>query len=109
MMSRTTTSSDRSSRNMRHAFGLFQNRKTMWQMIRETLSGRYRMSVITTIIVVMAIIYILFPFDFIPDYIPVLGWIDDGFIFFLLLKVLNKETQRYIRHKAAERRKIADG
>lgn len=76
----------------------------MWQMIRETLGGRYRMSVITLIIVVMAIIYILFPFDFIPDYIPVLGWIDDGFIFFLLLKVLNKETQRFIRHKAAERR-----
>lgn len=73
-------------------------------MIRETLGGRYRMSVITVIIIVMAIIYILFPFDFVPDYIPVLGWIDDGFIFFLLLKVLNKETQRYIRHKAAERR-----
>jgi len=73
-------------------------------MIRETLSGRYKMSVLTTVVVVLSIAYVLFPFDALPDYIPFLGWIDDAFIFFLLVKMLQKETSRYIRFKAMERK-----
>jgi uncharacterized membrane protein YkvA (DUF1232 family) len=101
-MSRITPA--RSVKNLRHAFGLFQNRKTMWQMLRDAFKGRYRMSFLTGLVIVISLVYILFPFDVIPDFIPVLGWIDDGIIFYLLVKVLNKETQRYIRHKVMERR-----
>lgn len=101
-MSRITSA--RSARNLRHAFGLFQNRKTMWQMLRDAFKGRYRMSFITGLIIVLSLCYIVFPFDLLPDFIPFLGWIDDGIVLFLLIKVLNKETQRYIRHKVMERR-----
>jgi uncharacterized membrane protein YkvA (DUF1232 family) len=90
--------------NARHGLHLFRNRKTLWQMIREVLGGRYRMSFFTTLVVILSLAYVVFPFDLIPDYIPVLGWVDDGFVIFLLLKQLSKETQRYNRHKAAERR-----
>lgn len=85
-------------------FGLFQNRKTLWQMIREALNGRYRMSLFTTLVVILALAYIIFPFDLLPDYIPFLGWIDDGFAFFLLVKRLQRETSRYVRFKAMERK-----
>ncbi|XZF13847.1 YkvA family protein [Chitinophagaceae bacterium MMS25-I14] len=102
------TSSARSPKNLRHAFGLFQNRRTLWQMIRETLNGRYRMSMLTTVIAVISIAYVLFPFDLLPDYIPVIGWIDDGVVLFLLIRTLNKETQRYIRFKAMERKHLVD-
>jgi len=93
-----------SARNTRHFFGLFQNRKTLWQMIRETLSGRYKMSMFTTVVVILSLVYVLFPFDMLPDYIPFLGWIDDAFVFFLLVKMLQKETSRYVRFKAMERK-----
>jgi len=73
-------------------------------MIREVLKGSYRMSFVTTIVVLFSIVYIIFPFDLIPDYIPVLGWIDDGLIFYLMLRTLVKETQRYNRFKASSRR-----
>lgn len=73
-------------------------------MIRDVLNGRYKMSLFTTAVVVVSILYIVFPFDLVPDYIPVLGWIDDGVLLFFLLKRLQKETMRYIRFKAMERR-----
>lgn len=90
--------------NIRHGFHLFRNRRTLWQMIREVLSGQYRMSGLTLMITILAIAYIVFPFDLIPDFIPVLGWIDDGVVLYLLLKRLVSETQRFNRYKAMERK-----
>ena len=76
----------------------------MWQMIGDAFHGRYRMSWLTILIAIVCIAYIVFPFDLIPDYIPVVGWIDDAVVFYLLLWRLVKETQRYNRVKALERK-----
>lgn len=73
-------------------------------MMREVFSGHYRMSFLTTIIVIVSVIYIIDPFDFIPDFIPIIGWTDDALVLYLLLMRLVKETQRYTRFKAMERR-----
>lgn len=92
-------------RNVKNGVLLVRNRKTLWQMLRATVRGEYRMSVLSMMALVIAIIYILFPFDFIPDFIPVLGWADDGAVMYILIRRLLNETQRYTRYKAAERRK----
>ena len=76
----------------------------MWQMIREVLKGKYRMSILTIIIAISSIAYIIFPYDVIPDHIPVLGWVDDGLVLYLLMRRLTNETQRYSRYKAIERK-----
>lgn len=96
--------SARSVQSIRNGSHLFRNRRTMWQMIREVLSGQYRMSGLTVVVTVVAIAYIVFPFDIIPDFIPVLGWTDDGLVVYLVLKRLVKETQRFNRFKALERK-----
>ena len=90
--------------NVHHGWHLFRNRRTLWQMIREVARGHYRMSFLTTVIAIVSIAYIIYPFDLIPDYIPVLGWIDDGVVFYLLLKRLVFETHRFNRFKAMERK-----
>ena len=87
-----------------HGWQLFRNRKTLWQMLRDVVNGRYRMSWLTKLITIFALTYIIFPFDLIPDYIPVIGWIDDGVVLYLLLMRLVKETQRYNRFKAMGRK-----
>ena len=89
---------------IRHGINLLQNRKTLWQMVRDSFSGRYQMSWITILILFVALAYVLFPFDLIPDFIPVLGWLDDGAVVLLVLKRLVKETQRYNRFKAVGRK-----
>jgi len=99
-------SSARQLRGWRHTFGLFQGRRTLWQMLREALNGRYRMSLFTTLTCIGAVSYILFPFDLITDFIPFLGWIDDAFVFFLLMKRLHVEIHRYNRFKAMARKSL---
>ena len=89
---------------MRLGAHLFRNRRAMWQMIREMRSGHYRMSLFTLLVLIFAIVYVVFPFDLIPDYIPVIGWIDDIFVLYLLLLRINKEVQRFNRFKAMGRR-----
>jgi uncharacterized membrane protein YkvA (DUF1232 family) len=76
----------------------------MWQMIRETLNGRYHMSLLTVGIFVFAIVYIIYPNDLIPDHIPVLGWLDDLLVVFLLLWRLGAESHRFVRSKAMDRK-----
>jgi len=101
-MSRYTSA--RRAQNIQHGLHLFRNRKTLWQMLRETARGHYKMSLLTTAIAVFSIAYIVYPFDLIPDYIPVVGWIDDGVVVYLLLRRLVYETKRYTRFKAVERK-----
>ena len=76
----------------------------MWQMLKKVFAGSYKLSFLTMAISIFALAYVIFPFDLIPDFIPVIGWMDDGLVIYLLLRRLVKETQRYNRFKAMERK-----
>ena len=89
--------------NAKTGWQLLRNRKTLWCMIRESWKGTYSMSFYTSLVVVLGIAYVFIPLDF--DWIPFVGWIDDGFVIFLVIKRLQAETQRFIRHKAMERKR----
>lgn len=98
--------SARSAQSLSHGLHLFRNRKTMWQMLREVMRGRYHMSGMTMLVLILSLAYVIFPIDLIPDFIPVVGWIDDGLVIYLLLRRLVKETQRFNRFKAMERKGV---
>lgn len=82
-------------RQVRSLSALWQHRRQLFRMFREMYKGTYKASLLTVVALVAAIAYIIWPFDFIPDIIPIVGWIDDGFILFFLLKRLLTELQRY--------------
>jgi uncharacterized membrane protein YkvA (DUF1232 family) len=42
------------------------------------------------ITIILTIIYLLSPIDLIPDFIPILGWIDDGVLLGFLIQELLK-------------------
>ena len=44
--------------------------------------------------VVIAILYILSPYDLLPDFIPVRGWIDDAVVMVLLYRYVAKYLSR---------------
>jgi uncharacterized membrane protein YkvA (DUF1232 family) len=71
-------------------------------MLRETFNGKYKMSGITKTILIAGLLYIVLPFDF--DWIPLLGWLDDVAVAFLLIKRLQVETHKYVRAKVVARR-----
>lgn len=86
-------------RRASHAYELYRSRKLLWPMLRDALGGRYRFSLLTTLAFVLCVAYMLFPFDLLPDFIPLIGWIDDGALFWLLLQQLKKETGRYYLYR----------
>lgn len=96
------TSVSKSAGTVRDGVQLFRNRRTLATMLREVWKGTYRMSFKTYFLSVLAILYVISPLDF--DWIPFIGWIDDGFIIYFLIKRLHKETHRYNRRKAMERK-----
>ena len=84
-------------RNTVRLYGLIKNRKIVWQMFADAFNGRYRMSVFTIVALILSLIYIVSPLDILPDFIPVIGWIDDGAVMLLLSKRILREAERYLR------------
>lgn len=74
---------------------MFQQRKEIWKMLKDTRRGNFKLSIMTYLTFFLAIVYTLMPVDLIPDFIPVLGWIDDGLVWVLLFKQLKKELMKY--------------
>ena len=61
------------------------------------MQGDYKnISTKSIIAVVAALIYFVNPLDLIPDFIPIIGQIDDIFILGYLIKMLNKEIERFM-------------
>lgn len=74
---------------------LWQHRRQLFRMLRDMLRGTYKASFLTMVALVLGILYIVSPIDLIPDFLIGLGWIDDGFIMYFLLKRLMYEMARY--------------
>lgn len=67
------------------------------RMTRAWWKGDYKnVSAKSMIAVVAALIYFVSPLDLIPDFIPLLGQIDDIFVLGYLVKKLNKEIERFM-------------
>lgn len=74
---------------------LFNNRRGLLRMLSDVFHGRYSMSLLTSLMLLFGLAYILLPFDF--DWIPLIGWIDDGFVGYWVIKRLLNETKRHAR------------
>ena len=93
-------------RQIRSLAGLWRHRSGLFSMFRDMLGRRYKASFLTIVAIIAATIYILSPVDVLPDFIPVIGWLDDGAVFYFLLKRLMYELDRYTASRS--RLKLVD-
>lgn len=86
---------------VRHAGALrqyWEDVKTFFLMVKDYSGGAYRGVPFGTIAAIVgALAYVLSPIDVIPDFIPVLGYLDDAAVLALCLKLVQVDVEDYRR------------
>ena len=76
--------------------------KMVWAMLRNPATPPA-----AKLVAILGLLYLVSPLDLISDLIPVLGWLDDGIVLLLLLKLayrlLPPELYAQLRARAASR------
>lgn len=71
--------------------------KILFSLIQDYWSGGYREVPWTTIAAaVAALLYVLSPIDLVPDFIPVVGLLDDALVIALCLAAIDSDLQDYV-------------
>jgi uncharacterized membrane protein YkvA (DUF1232 family) len=74
---------------------LLNNVALLYKMLRDT---SFAMDFTSKTLVIAGLLYFISPIDLIPDYIPILGYIDDAFVISIVLNSLAGEIERYREH-----------
>jgi uncharacterized membrane protein YkvA (DUF1232 family) len=80
----------------RHLSGFLEDLKLLFRMLADYAAGRYRKVPWNTVAAtVTAFLYILNPLDLMPDFIPGIGYLDDGAVVALALKLVARDIGNY--------------
>ncbi|NLD38885.1 MAG: DnaJ domain-containing protein [Desulfatiglans sp.] len=69
--------------------------KDLYFMTRDSYKGKYRLHPVNMGIIAGGLLYFIIPTDFIPDFIPFLGLLDDVAILTTIIKSMQGELHKY--------------
>ena len=58
-------------------------------------SSDYAITNKTKLIIAGTLAYVILPIDVIPDFLPIVGWLDDAFVLGLAMTTLNEEIENF--------------
>tara|TARA_R110001592_G_scaffold6774_5_gene36710 strand:+ start:6914 stop:7336 length:423 start_codon:yes stop_codon:yes gene_type:complete len=83
--------------------------KTLFSLLQDYVKGEYREIPWWSLgSIVTALLYILLPFDAMPDFIPIAGFLDDAVVLKLCLDMITKDLVTYTQFKAQETSKTSE-
>ncbi len=71
---------------------LLANVRELYAMLRD---HQYHLATRSKAIIIAALVYFIMPVDMIPDYIPLVGYVDDGMVLAAVMRVLVDEIDAY--------------
>ena len=71
-------------------------------MVKDSMGGSFKIPALTLASIIGSIIYVISPFDAIPDIIPVLGWGDDMTVIGVVMASIAATVADYKKHKGIE-------
>lgn len=72
----------------------------LFYMFKDAINGKYKLDKVTLFKIGGAIIYLITPIDAIPDFILLLGFLDDVVVLKFLIDSLKAEIERYRAFKS---------
>lgn len=76
--------------------GFIQKIPTIMRMLNSIRKKHYRPEIKNLLIPGAVLLYVISPIDVIPDWIPVIGQMDDLALVLLAIPLLLKETERFL-------------
>ena len=74
--------------------------KLYFKMLGDVFTGKYKKVPVGTIAAIVGtLLYVLSPIDFIPDFIPVVGYLDDAAMLALCLNFTRFDVEEYKKNK----------
>ena len=74
----------------------FADLKLLFGVIQDFMKGNYKAVPFWTLgAIVTALLYVLSPLDLIPDFIPVIGYVDDAMVVATCLSMVKKDLLKY--------------
>jgi uncharacterized membrane protein YkvA (DUF1232 family) len=73
--------------------------KLLFKLLQDAVKKRYKVPWKFIAAIVAALLYVINPLDVIPDYIPLVGYLDDAFIVVLCIKFIKSELLDYCQAK----------
>ena len=73
----------------------YEDVKLFFKMLKDYFDGKCDLPVMTVVAIGVALIYILNPFDVVPDVIPVVGYVDDALVLSFCLFLIEEDVENY--------------
>lgn len=71
------------------------NVQEIYSLFKDAISKKYKLSPIIFGVIAGGLLYFINPFDFIPDILPIIGYIDDMAVITIIIKSLHNEIESY--------------
>lgn len=79
--------------------------RVLLDLLKDWLAGRYSRTPWYLLGgCALAVLYVLNPFDVVPDYLPVIGWLDDTVMLFIVWRFVRKDIVYYELWRQSGRR-----
>lgn len=80
----------------------FTRVRVMFDLMRDHVTGKYDARTRTIAAILVGLGYIVWPMDIIPDFIPILGQLDDIAVVFLLWMMVRNDIKPYVAWRARQ-------
>jgi len=74
---------------------ILRNVKELYTLFVDSVKGRYHLNTVTLGIIGGGLLYFILPMDLVPDYIPLVGFLDDLAVLTTIIHSLEQELEDY--------------
>ncbi len=72
-----------------------KNVRVLYALFKDAINGKYKLPPASVAMIGGGLLYFILPADLIPDFIPLIGYLDDMAILTTIMNSLNKEIREY--------------